>query len=175
MDVDGWVEVVLLTGPSGVGKTSVAYEMSARLKAGSISHALIDTDELDRVYPRPPDEEGLSRRTLQAVWEEFAMLGCRRLILCSVLAHAVEVPGWIKQSLGGQAEIHTFRLNASIQVVRERLARREIGSLLEEHVAASEAAQVDIERTPSLFRPVETEGRSVTKIANEILKLAGWV
>lgn len=167
-------EVVLLTGPSGVGKTSVAYEMAGQLKAGAISHALIDTDELDRVYPRPADEEKLSMRTLQAVWNEFVKLGCRRLILCSVLPQSVEVPEWIEQSLGGDTEIQTFRLHASNTVVRERLARREIGSHLEEHIAASEAAQVAIGQMSSSFQVVETDGRTVTEIANAILGQVGW-
>ena len=48
------VPVLLLTGPSGVGKTTVAYEVSAMLAARDVAHALIDTDNLTTSIRRPP-------------------------------------------------------------------------------------------------------------------------
>jgi hypothetical protein len=45
------IEVLVISGPAAVGKTSVANELSAQLRAADIAHAVIDTDALDDVYP----------------------------------------------------------------------------------------------------------------------------
>src|SRR6187200_1614280 len=45
-----------MTVPSGVGKTTVAYEVSAMLAARDVAHALIDTDNLDHIHPPPADD-----------------------------------------------------------------------------------------------------------------------
>ena len=50
-----FVPTILITGPVGSGKTTVAIEASAQLEAAGIAHALVDTDELDRIFPAPPD------------------------------------------------------------------------------------------------------------------------
>jgi hypothetical protein len=47
------MELLLITGPAGVGQSTLCWEMSAQLAAADVHHAVIETDELDRVYPRP--------------------------------------------------------------------------------------------------------------------------
>jgi adenylylsulfate kinase-like enzyme len=44
---------ILITGPVGSGKTTVAIEASALLEAARIVHALVDTDELDASSQHP--------------------------------------------------------------------------------------------------------------------------
>jgi molybdopterin-guanine dinucleotide biosynthesis protein len=41
------IEVLVISGPAAVGKTSVTNELSAQLRAADIAHAVIDTDALD--------------------------------------------------------------------------------------------------------------------------------
>lgn len=53
------MQLLLITGPAGVGKSTLCWEMSAQLAAIEAAHAVIESDELDRVYPRP-DAEALS-------------------------------------------------------------------------------------------------------------------
>ena len=82
------VPVLLLTGPSGVGKTTVAYEVSAMLAARDVAHALIDTDNLDHIHPPPADDPTKGRLTaanLAAVWANLSRAGARRLILTGVV------------------------------------------------------------------------------------------
>ena len=47
------MQLLLITGPAGVGKSTLSWEMSAQLAAAQVAHAVIETDELDRVFPRP--------------------------------------------------------------------------------------------------------------------------
>jgi len=49
------VPVAVITGTVGVGKTSVALEMSEILAARAVPHALVDLDALSYVFPRPAE------------------------------------------------------------------------------------------------------------------------
>ena len=76
-------EVVLIGGRSGVGKSSVGWEVAAQLAAADIGHALIEGDFLDAVHPAPagdPHRSRLTCRNLAALWANYADLGCRRLV-----------------------------------------------------------------------------------------------
>lgn len=73
------LKVILLSGASGTGKSTTAYEVCARLRSsrrgqrpsrelrGTI-HAHIDADNLDALYPRA-DDGNLMLRALRALWE----------------------------------------------------------------------------------------------------------
>lgn len=39
------VEILVISGPVGVGKSATAYEVSHQLQAAGIGHALLDSDE----------------------------------------------------------------------------------------------------------------------------------
>jgi 2-phosphoglycerate kinase len=44
-------EVLFVGGRSGVGKSSVAFELHARLAALKVKHCVIEGDSLDLAYP----------------------------------------------------------------------------------------------------------------------------
>jgi molybdopterin-guanine dinucleotide biosynthesis protein len=72
------VPTLLVTGPVGSGKTTVTFEMSNQLKAAGVAHAVVDTDELDRIFPPPADDPHktlLTRRNLAAVWANLRAAG----------------------------------------------------------------------------------------------------
>ena len=78
------VEVLLITGPAGIGKSTLCWEIGAQLAAARVPHAIIETDELDRVFPRPTPEQlavlrpgtsDVSALNLAAMWETYRALG----------------------------------------------------------------------------------------------------
>jgi len=73
--------VLVIAGPAGVGKSSVAFEISLQLQSSGIAHALIDTDELDRIFPVPSDLPLVTEQNLTAVLQTYRQRGVRRLIL----------------------------------------------------------------------------------------------
>jgi hypothetical protein len=84
--VVSFVPALLITGPLGSGKTTCAMEACSCTEA-SIARALADTDELDRIFPAPPDEPHktrLTERNLASVWENLRAAGAPRLILTMV-------------------------------------------------------------------------------------------
>jgi len=74
------VLVFIISGSVGVGKTSVAEEISEILKSKSIPHAYVDLDNLSHAYPRPqkdPFHFTLGMKNLTAVWRNFKELGVK--------------------------------------------------------------------------------------------------
>ena len=86
------IQVAVICGTAGVGKTCVAHELSLLFATDGVAHALLDTDELDRVHPWPPlglSDSELSERALAALWPLYAELGHT-----SVARQIVEHLGW---------------------------------------------------------------------------------
>ncbi len=82
------IPVLLVTGPVGVGKTTVGSEISALLNRAGEPHAFVDMDSLRWCHPSPPHDPfniALAMRNLAAVWANFRAAGAGRLILADVL------------------------------------------------------------------------------------------
>ncbi|PKX88458.1 uncharacterized protein P174DRAFT_516530 [Aspergillus novofumigatus IBT 16806] len=182
------VQVILLSGRSGVGKTTIASEMSEHLKIHGIPHAHIDGDNLDMVYP---EEEGpdLLLLNLESMFGNYyRRRGCSRLIL-SGTAMALEyesiqntLQAVIQDSLQFPRErepaidLRGFILTATDNTASERLRKREIGSLLDHHLASGlRMASVLENEVGGWACRISTDGRTVKDIAAQILEQANWV
>jgi predicted kinase len=168
------IEVLVIAGPAAVGKTAVANEVSAQLRAADIAHAVIDTDALDDVYPVPDEQWRLTDRNLAAVWRSFRELGTRRLILAGVYMHRESELAWIRRA-SGVDRLVLVRLSASERTLGERVARREIGSAHDDQLARTflQANELTEAAVPQAS-VIETDDRTVPDIAAEIVALLGW-
>src|SRR5579883_1981374 len=82
------VPTLAITGPVGVGKTSVGSEVSELLEEAGVAHAFVDIDALRWCYPGTPGDRfrvALAMRNLAAIWPNFRAAGAERLILAEVL------------------------------------------------------------------------------------------
>jgi broad-specificity NMP kinase len=163
---------LLIGGRSGVGKTTVSYEVSELLRRHDVAHALIDGDNLDAVYP-PVEGSALAEANLAAIWCNYSALGhCRIIYVNTASVLEAEMVG---RALGGGVEITGVLLTAGEETVRERLGQREIGSTLATHLERSARAARHLEATASdAVHRVPTDGRAVAEIAAEIVRLTGW-
>ncbi|MGI5200379.1 AAA family ATPase [Spirillospora sp. CA-108201] len=171
-------EVLLIGGRAGAGKTTVGWEVSALLRAASVSHAIIDGDFMGQVHPAPqgdPDRSKITESNLAAVWANFARSGYRRLVYTNTLSVLPETTGMFQRALGVEARIVRVLLTASDSTICERLARRELGSELEQELAGSarKARWLD-QRVPAETVRVVTDHRAVVDIAREVVAATGW-
>ena len=119
------VPVLLITGPVGVGKSTVAAQAAWLLREANVPHALVDLVWIEQCWPVPADDpwnERLSHRNLAGMWLNFRQAGADRLILVrvledrSLLRHVAEaVPG---------AEITVVRLRAPLAMLHARIRSR---------------------------------------------------
>ena len=169
--------VLLVTGPVGAGKSALIGELSDRLTARDIPHSSIDVDWLCQFHPRPADDpygERVALRCLRAVWEEQrAACGATHLLLARVLERREHLEAY--REVLGECDITVVRLRASVGELRRRLRERELGAGLEWHLtrAAELAEEMDLAAVEDVL--VETDGRGVGEIADELLLRAGWM
>lgn len=169
------VPVLLLTGPVGVGKSTVAATAEELLREANVSHAMIDLDALEHSWPVPPDDpwnERVAHRNLACMWANFAQAGAQRLLLTrvledrSLLRHVAEaVPG---------AEFTVVRLAAPLEVLRARIRSREAGDP-SWFLGAAAHTSAAFGRTRVEDYLVDNDDRPVFEVAGEVLRLAGWL
>lgn len=169
--------LLLIGGRSGVGKTSVGWEVSAQLQAAYLAHCFIEGDFLDQAHPAPVDDPNrteLTRRNLAALWHNYAELGYRRLIYTNTVS--VLERDLVVGAMGGDAITTAVLLTADDETANRRLSAREIASQYEAHVARGTAAAKYLEATAAPWvRRVQTDRKSVVEVAKEVIALTGWL
>ncbi len=169
------VPVLLITGPVGVGKSTVAAEAARLLREANVPHALVDLAWIEQCWPVPADDpwnERLTHRNLACMWANVRQAGADRLLLVrvlearSLLRHVVEaVPG---------AEVTVVRLRAPLAVLRARIRSREASNPSWFLGAATHTAKV-LEQARVEDHLVDNEDRPVAAVAEEVLRRVGWL
>ncbi|MGD1859230.1 MAG: AAA family ATPase [Leptolyngbyaceae cyanobacterium] len=174
--VDVTTPVVLISGPVGVGKTTVGQALSELLEHKQWPHTFVDFDQLRYTYPRPASDpwgNELGLKNLADVWKNCSQLGSLNLII----AYVVERKSFIEriQSAVPRASIVTFQLTAKLETLEKRVRQRETGASLDWHLnrAAELARTLERQDSPSDFR-IATDDRSVFDIAAEMTDLIHW-
>jgi len=177
------VEILLITGPAGIGKSTLCWEMGAMLAEAGIAHVAIESDELDRVFPKPgaaelaplaPGARDVSQLNLAALWGTYRALGHSRLIMSGVMMHVEFDKRWILAAIPG-ARITVVRLRAGDDSLLERLDRREIGAGRDVQIERSlrQARRLSSEVVDD-FIVVDTDGRMPSELAREVLGTIDW-
>ncbi len=171
------LELLLIGGGSGTGKTTVGWEVSEILKRRTIAHCVLEGDFMDQVHPAPlgdPDRAGITERNVAAVWANYAALGHRRLVYTNTVSVLEE--RMLRRAMGsGDIAVTRILLTADEATVRERLAVRETGSQLLTHIERSlrAAALLEAEAPAGTVR-VATDGLAVGEIAERVVAATGW-
>jgi hypothetical protein len=170
------VEVLLIGGRSGVGKSTVGWEVSRQLQAAGVPHCFIEGDNLDQVFPAPPDDpvrEKISEANLRAMWTNYRALGHCRLVYTNTAAVLSE--DWMTRALGATVKFVGALLTADDETAIHRLGVREIGGGLDWHVERSRRAATWLEKSaPPWVNRIVTDGRTVPDIAQQLIGLLNW-
>lgn len=165
-------EVLVVGGRSGVGKSSVAFELHAQLTELGIKHCVVEGDSLDMAFPRPW-EHHLAERNLAAIWSNYRELGYRRMIYTNTVS--VRFTQELAQAMGDRPKINAVLLTANDDTSSSRLRGRNLGSDLQGHLDRSNTAARDLElTTPQWVHRCPTDNRSLQDIAVNLLSLTGW-
>lgn len=175
------IKVIMISGRSGSGKTSVTSELYARFSMLSIPHVRLEGDSLDEMYPEENDAE-VFLTNLSSMWQNFTRLrGCTRLLIngTAVVLEAEELCETLQQAskeVNGsetpiRVEMRAFVLCNSNAVAQERLSRRETDRTLERHLqSSSKMAKVLGELQGDELEFIPTDDRSVSQVTDKIVE-----
>ena len=171
-----FVPVLLITGPVGVGKTTVAQEASWLLSDAHVPHALVDLARIGACWPPPHDDpwnERLAHRNLACIWSNFRAAGAERLLLCRVL-ESRSLLRRIVEAVPG-ADITVIGLRAPLDVLHARIRSRETGRDPTWYLNAAIYLAQKLERSPVEDHCIDNVERTARDVAREALRFAGWL
>ncbi|MBE1488350.1 hypothetical protein [Plantactinospora soyae] len=184
--------ILWLCGPTAVGKSTVGWQLYERLSRAGLRTAFVDLDQIGFYRPAPAgdrDNHRLRAGNLAAVWQTFRASGAHRLIVVGPVDRAETV-----RTYTGVLPADTLtlcRLHAGPAQLTERIMLRveglvstwglagddlrgRSGALLRQVVDDATADAESLERTGVGDLRVDTDGRGVPDIAEEILRRVGW-
>ncbi|HEY1703894.1 MAG TPA: AAA family ATPase [Trebonia sp.] len=171
------VSVVVLCGPPGVGKSSLAEEMFDQLSVHDVRHAVIDVDALCLCWPfRPGDRYNTQTavENLAAVWAGYRRQGISRLILARVVESEADIARLLS-AVPGADHATVCQLTARPETIEERIRRREVGSSAEPLVARSREIAVTAPEADFADIVLDTEATPLSELAADLLKRLGWL
>ncbi len=170
------IDLILITGPIGVGKSAVLAEIGDHLTAADFSHAQVDCDELSQFHPREPGDRfggRIGMRNLVCLGKNFRAAGIARFVVARTCETAADADD-VARALVADTRL-VFRLTAPVDVLRKRVGGRELGSGREWHLERAAELATILDTAAIEDHLVLTAERTIAEIAAEILELAGWI
>jgi hypothetical protein len=167
------VQVIVITGTMGSGKTTVLGEASDILTARGVTHAAIDLDALGIAHVPERPSIDFAYRNLSSVWTNYAGVGIRRLLLAGALENVDEL-NRIRTAIP-EARVVICRLRAGLETMQQRVSVREPGMLHDVLVARVADLDTILDRARLEDFALANDDRPVTDVATELLTRAGWM
>ena len=141
-----------------------------------VHHAWIEGDNLDMAFPVPWQQgHTLAEANLAAMWSNYRDHGYRRLLYVNTASVAAPVIEQLTAAMGDAPRVTGVLLTSSDAVAERRLAQREVGGGLGYAVGRSREAARGLEaEAPQEITRVNTDGRTATDVAAEVIRLSGW-
>lgn len=164
-------EAVLLTGPFGSGKSSVAVEIADVLEERGVLYAAIDLDWLcwgDPGDDRDGAEHRMLLRNLTPVVANYLDVGVSRFVLARSIHEAWQLDS-LRETMGMPLQV--VRLTAPWPVIEARL-RDDLTSGREDDLA--EALELGPDVGAGLEDHTVDNDRDLREVAHEVVALLGW-
>ena len=178
-----------LCGASGVGKSSVGWEIQTQLTAEGVRNAYLDLDQIGWCRPAPvddPDNHLIRASNLGAMWANFRNAGAR----CLVISGCVDTEDEVRLYADAVADrtLTLCRLRVRPAELRERIFVRGAGGgpvvpgdeirgasheRLSRQADEAMANGNDLDRAGLGHLIVDTDGVPVVEVVRRVRSLAG--
>lgn len=163
--------VLVLNGSPGSGKSTLADAISEMLREAEQPNAVIDVDELARLYPELPSS--FKWANLAAVWPNYAAIDDLKVILPVLIDTEADLDAL--QRAAPAATFSMCELVASESTLKARVMQREPNDYWKSKLRKLvEAYRERDEQERFRDFQVSTESRSVGESAQEIVGILGW-
>ncbi len=165
------IPVIVVTGPVGAGKSTVAPAISDLLERRNIRHAMIDQDHLRWVYPSPLGDRFAARlgfRNLTAIWPNIRETNPQCMIVANVVEDRESALADYRRALPG-TNVVIVRLDVPMPVILRRLEGRETETTIDWHRKRAPELQGIMERGKVEDVLIDVGERTPHDVALEIL------
>jgi predicted ABC-type ATPase len=182
--------VALITGPAGVGKSTIGFRFYMRCLSAGLTAGYVDLSQIGFLEPPAADDPGnqrLKARNLAAIWRNYRAAGATHLVATGMIASRADLQLYAGELTG--TDITLIRLLAGSGELRRRIMSRGGGgswpepgdrlggqsteflaSVADQAVQASEA----LDRSDVGGLVVDTTNRSPDESASMIGNAIGW-
>ena len=161
---EGHIPVLWITGPSGVGKSTVSWQIFTEIAQAGVGVAFADADQFCMCYPAPPGDptrERIKARNIGALVPRYCLAGAH----CVIVNGCLDPQGGLYSELMPQAAVTVCRLRADLaEVARRFIGRQGAVDGLEDLVKETldEAAAMDASSFADVC--VDTTGVTVAEV-----------
>ncbi len=171
------VDVLWLNGTVGVGKTTVAEEISIQESRLGVAHALIDADAVRGLRPAPPSDPfqlALLLENLRDLARNYRRAGAARLVLAGVIESARDAD--VIAGALGATRMLVVRLTAEPDVLTRRLTgrHRDDPDGLAWHLRRAPELEAVLARAHGDQVVLEASADPPPQLARRARGLAGW-
>ena len=167
------INVIVLSGSMGSGKTTVLGEASDILLEEGAPHAVLDLDAMGTVLLPDDAAQHVAVRNLSAIYTNFVHAGIDRILLAEAIEARADLERLRRVFTG--ARLVVCRLTAALETMERRVRLREPGMFQNRFVTRSRTLHETLEAAKLEDFTVVNDGRPVTAVAREVLQRAGWI
>ena len=165
------IDVVVLNGSPGAGKSTLANAIAEKLRELDQAHAVVDVDELGRIFPELGTSLGWAN--LRAIWPNYAAIANLRVLLPVCIDTERDL-----EQLRTATPCRTFticELVADESTLKERVTKREPNEYWQRklRMLVDKYLSKDLSDNFADFR-VRTDDKSIDEAVQEILGRLGW-
>lgn len=162
--------VLVLHGSPGSGKSTLANEIAELLREQDLSHALIDVDELARIYPESGND--FQWKNLAAIWPQYSVFP---KVILPVLIDTLADLEALRAAVSG-SEVTVCALTAAEATLKRRVTAREPNDYWQSKLRALVDKYLQNNTIAAgATVSVDTDNRPVRQTASEILSNVGWI
>ncbi len=165
------VDLLILDGPPAVGKSSIAKAIASELKNHETLHAVIEMDDLARIYPL--SLIGIMYKNLAAIWPNYEALGNIKIIIPTFM-QAGEREVVMKAAQAKRTTV--CEVVVPYSEAARRIANREPNEMARRRLLKYLESYAN-NKTPdeNVDFKVLNFNRSIEDVAKEIIKKLGWL
>ncbi len=169
------IRVVVITGPVGVGKTTIVEHMSDLLEEQGVPHTGVDMDWLRFSYPRPSGDAfnvELGYRNLADLARNCLGAGSTRFVIADVVETRAQFQRY--QEAIPDADVAIARLTADLACISKRIEQRAGGNADPWELARAAELMAIMDANAVVDVTIDTTARSPREVAEEVLRWLGW-
>lgn len=160
------MEITLITGSPGSGKTSVSNALSERFRVSQVHHIVIDPDEIARIYPEDSLPQ-LKLDGLASLYQLYSELPIENIIIPMTIDNDADLKNI--QTIFEKENIKVINLDVDENTLIRRVVKREPNEHWQNKLSKLVKAYLGNESARSYSRiDIDANNKSITEIVEEI-------